>query len=126
MVNISRDIITDSETLGRCYVPLKFFQRDENILKLLVKDRRPDKIDNALLKSLAEQILNVADDLANKAIVGINSLPVDNQRGILTALEIYQGIGKAIRSQNSYERRTRLGKIEKAFIFFKCMYICRV
>lgn len=126
MVNISRDIITDSETLGRCYVPINFFNGDESILKYLVSERRPDKIDNAKLKSFAEQILNVADDLAQKAIVGVNSLPADNQRGILTALEIYQGIGKAIRSNSSYERRTRLGKVEKAFIFFKCMYICKL
>lgn len=126
MVNISRDIITDSETLGRCYVPTKFFHGDETILKYLVNERRPDKIENAQLKLFAEQILNVADDLARKAIIGVHSLPVDNQRGILTALEIYQGIGKAIRNNNCYERRTRLGRIEKAFIFLKCMYISKL
>lgn len=126
MVNISRDIITDSETLGRCYVPTKFFHDDQQILNYLIEQRRPDKIDNAQLKLLAEKILNLADDLAQNSIVGVNSLPVDNQRGILTALEIYQGIGKAIRSNDSYERRTRLGKIEKAVIFFKCMYIWRL
>lgn len=124
MVNISRDIITDSETLGRCYVPLNFFQGKE--FEYLVKDRSPGKIENAALKTYAERILNVADDLARESIIGIKSLPADNQRGILTALEIYQGIGKAIRNSSVYERRTRLGGIAKACIIFKCMYITNV
>lgn len=124
MVNISRDIITDSETLGRCYVPLDFIERNE--LQYLVDERRPDKIRNTQLKKYAEQILNIADDLAAKAIVGVNSLPTDHQRGILTALQIYRGIGKAIRRSAVYERRTRLSKLAKARIFLTCMYICKL
>lgn len=124
MVNISRDIITDSETLGRCYVPLNFIESSE--LTYLVNERRPDKIHNTNLKKYAEQILNISDDLAANAIIGISSLPADHQRGILTALQIYQGIGKAIRRSAVYERRTRLSKIAKAKIFFKCMYVCKL
>lgn len=124
MVNISRDIITDSETLGRCYVPLNFIEDGE--IKYLVHERCPGKIDNLRLKLYAEKILTLADGLARKALVGVKSLPVDNQRGILTALEIYQGIGKAIRNSDVYERRTRLGTLAKVFIFFKCMYICKL
>lgn len=124
MCNISRDIITDSETLGRCYVPANYFSKDE--LSILVDQRKPDLIPNKQLKHYAEKMLNIADQLAGDAMFAINLLPPECQRAVLGALEIYQGIGKTIRSNPIYERRTVLGKWSKLKIILQCMYTTKI
>lgn len=85
-------------------------------------ERNPNKIPNAQLKQFAEKMLDIADNLANEATGAINLLPSECQRAVLSALEIYQGIGKLIRSNSHYERRTYLPKFDKIRIVFKCMY----
>lgn len=105
---------------GRCYIPNNYFKSDE--LKYLVDERTPHKIPNAQLKMFAEKMLDLADDLANEATGAINLLPTDCQRAVLTALEIYQGIGRLIRSNSQYARRTYLPKFDKICIGIKCMY----
>lgn len=67
-------------------------------------------------------MLDIADNLANEATHAINLLPSESQRAVLSALEIYQGIGKLIRANEHYERRTFLSKFEKLRIVLKCMY----
>lgn len=122
--NISRDIIIDSETLGRCYIPHTYLTKDE--LKCLLVDRAPNKIPNAQLKQYAEQMLDIADGFANDAIHAINLLPNECQRAVLSALEVYQGIGRMIRSNPTYERRTSLTKWAKIRIVLRCMYVSNV
>lgn len=68
-------------------------------------------------------MLDVADKLADESTFAINLLPCECQRAVLSALEIYQGIGKLIRANTHYERRTFLSKIEKIRIGIKCMYM---
>lgn len=106
--------------IGRCYIPNNYFKGDE--LKHLVNDRNPHHIPNRQLKRYAEKMLDIADNLANEATVSINLLPDECRRAVLSALEIYQGIGKLIRSNEHYERRTFLSKTEKIRIVLKCMY----
>lgn len=77
---------------------------------------------NVQLKQFAEKMLDIADNLANEATGAINSLPSECQRAVLSALEIYQGIGKLIRSNTHYQRRTFLPKMDKIRIVLKCMY----
>lgn len=88
----------------------------------MVDERSPNKIPNAQLKQFAEKMLDIADNLANEATGAINLLPNECQRAVLSALEIYQGIGKNIRKNSYYERRTFLRKIDKIRIVLKCMY----
>lgn len=120
LCNISRDIITDSETLGRCYIPNDYLKKDE--LKHLM-EKSPIKIPNNQLKIYSEKMLDIADNLAGEAIHAINLLPSECQRGVLSALEAYQGIGKLIRSNSQYKRRTALTKMNKILIVLKCMYV---
>lgn len=71
-------------------------------------------------------MLDIADNLADESIHAINLLPQECQRAVLSALEIYQGIGKLIRTNQHYERRTFLSKIEKIRIGMKCMYFTSI
>lgn len=123
-MNISRDIITDSQTLGRCYIPLEYF--DGNEFDVLAKQRNPFKIENSKLKKYAEKMLDLADKLANESVYSIALLPTQCQRPILSALEVYQGIGKVIRNRELYERRACLNTFRKLKIILKCMYFTDV
>lgn len=122
--NISRDIIIDSETLGRCYIPQTYLTKDE--LKCLLIDRAPHQIPNVQLKQYAEKMLDIADGFANDALHAINLLPYECQRAVLSALEVYQGIGRVIRTNPTYERRTSLTKWKKILIVLRCMYFTNV
>lgn len=95
-------------------------------LNHLVIERTPKKIPNSKLKKFAEKMLDIADKLADESTFAINLLPCECQRAVLSALEIYQGIGKLIRANAHYERRTFLSKIEKIRIGMKCMYFTSV
>lgn len=101
-------------------MPNNFFKGDE--FKYLVDERNPHKIPNVQLKKFAEKMLDIADNLANEATGAINLLPYECQRAVLSALEVYQGIGKRIRNNAHYERRTFIRKFEKICIVLKCMY----
>lgn len=101
-------------------MPNNYFKKDE--LKHLVTDRNPNKIPNRDLKRFAEKMLDIADNLANEGTHAINLLPTECQRAVLSALEIYQGIGRLIRNNKHYERRTFITKWEKIYIVLKCMY----
>lgn len=102
-------------------MPSNYFEDAE--LNYLVIERAPNKIPNSKLKKFAEKMLDIADKLADESTFAINLLPCECQRAVLSALEIYQGIGKLIRANTHYERRTFLSKIEKIRIGIKCMYM---
>lgn len=92
----------------------------------MVVERTPNKIPNKQLKKYAEKMLDIADNLADEATGAITLLPSGCQHAVLSALEIYQGIGKLIRSNTHYERRTFLTKFEKVRIVLKCMYFTSI
>lgn len=71
-------------------------------------------------------MLDVADKLTNDAIHAINYLPVECQRAVLGALEIYQGIGRTIRSNPIYIRRTTASKWTKLKTILKCIYFTNI
>lgn len=105
-------------------MPASYFANDE--LSILVDQRKPNSIANKQLKRYAEKMLDIADQLASDATFAINLLPAECQRAVLGALEIYQGIGKTIRSNPNYERRTVLGKWAKLRIVLQCMYTAKI
>lgn len=123
-MNISRDIITDSETLGRCYIPLEYF--DGNEFDILTKERNPYKIENILLKKYAEKMLNMADKLSKQSINLLPSLPKDCRRPCLALLELHQEIGEVIRKKESYVRCAHPGTLDKLKVIVKSMYFTNI
>lgn len=95
-------------------------------MNYLVAERNPNRIKNADLKKYAERMLDIADNLADESSQAINLLPLECQRAVLSALEIYQGIGKLIRTNQHYERRAYLTKFKKICIGFNCMYLTSI
>ncbi|XP_031631815.1 bifunctional lycopene cyclase/phytoene synthase-like [Contarinia nasturtii] len=124
IIHMSRDIIVDSEELGRCYIPKIYLKADE--WNLLVNERKPHKIPNAKLKQFAEKMLDVADNLCENDNTGIKLLPTECQRTVLAVLEIYKAIGKRIRTNPHFEIKTFLSKFEPIYIILKCLYFTKM
>lgn len=119
--NISRDIIIDSEELGRCYVPESYLTANER--ELLTVHRTPNDLPNQKLRSYAIKLLDLADSLTNEAIHAVNLLPRECQRAVLGALQIYRGIGNTIRQNDVYPRRTVATKWTKLKTILSCVYL---
>ncbi|RUS30064.1 phytoene synthase [Jimgerdemannia flammicorona] len=122
LVNISRDIITDSTTLGRCYVPLTYFSSADKDYASLTRERKPLSVGEDQLRGFAIRMLYLADNLSKSASEGIAYLPAEVQRGAKAAAEVYQGIGAVVRRTSGYQQRARMSMTGRAWIAFKCLY----
>ncbi|XP_053214576.1 uncharacterized protein LOC128397835 [Panonychus citri] len=122
IVNIARDIVTDSVTLGRCYVPTNYMDCPEKELKLLKVDRNPWSLGQDKLKDYALKMLNLADDYATTALNGIPLLPNEVQAPVLVTTQIYRMIGVQIATQSGYLERVYVSKVKKLIIALTCMY----
>lgn len=114
----------DSEELGRCYIPICYLSANER--EILTVQRKPYDIPNDKLRAYAIKMLNLADNLTNDAIHAVVLLPSECQRAVLGALQIYRGIGKTIRENSIYERRTIVSKWTKLKTILNCIYFTNI
>lgn len=127
LTNITRDIVSDSENLGRCYVATEFFKEadmdPEEVLKDLTERRQPWNLGETKLRQLSLQILDYADTYKKEGLKGIGLLPEGARRPIMVATEIYGYIGTVIRRNSKYVRRAHASTFTKLRVLFKCMYL---
>ncbi|XP_074594288.1 uncharacterized protein LOC141849730 [Brevipalpus obovatus] len=122
IVNISRDIVTDSLTMGRCYVPSIYFEDREKELKVLREKRDPWTLGEKKLKSYAIRMLDLADKYASQALRGVPMLPSEVQAPVLATTEIYRMIGGLIAKYPGYNKRAFVSKPKKILVALTCMY----
>jgi len=122
IINISRDIVTDSETLGRCYVPAEYMSDRAAELKTLCADRDPWTLGAAKLKGYASRMIGLADGYRLDALVGIRCLPYEVRGPVLVATDIYRGVASAIQASPTYPRRASLGKWDKIRVGISSLY----
>lgn len=121
-MNIARDIVTDSKTLGRCYVPSEYMENAKNELKILKIDRDPWSLGQDRLRKYALRLIDLADSYADKALKGVSMLPSEVQGPVLATTEIYRMIGVFISKNPGYPERAFVGKRKKILIALSCMY----
>ncbi|KAI8581712.1 hypothetical protein K450DRAFT_185497 [Umbelopsis ramanniana AG] len=121
LVNIARDIVTDSQTLGRCYIPLTYLQDPMMELDLL-NHGKARHISDGNLRRYALRILALADKLAVSGSRGIDLLPMEARRGVWAACQVYSGIGKKLREQHGYPSRAHLNTWERCWVALRCLY----
>ncbi|CEI98871.1 hypothetical protein RMCBS344292_12969 [Rhizopus microsporus] len=122
LINIARDIIADS-LVGRCYVPLQYMPHPpQAIYQLLKFARNPMQVGEGTLKSFAIRILNLADQISDKAQRGIDGLPEEVQDSIRAAFEIYTAIGPALRNDPGFPIRAKVPKRQQQWIALRCIY----
>jgi 15-cis-phytoene synthase/lycopene beta-cyclase len=121
LVNIARDIVTDSQSLGRCYVPLTYLQDPMSELVLL-KNGKARTISDGNLRKYALRILALADKLANSGSRGIDALPMEVRRGVWAACQVYSSIGRKLRTEHGYPSRAHLNRWERCWVALRCLY----
>ncbi|KAJ2955545.1 hypothetical protein NQZ79_g8474 [Umbelopsis isabellina] len=121
LVNIARDIVTDSQTLGRCYVPVTYLTSPTQELELL-KTGKARHIRDGNLRTYALRILALADKLSNSGSRGIDALPMEVRNGVRAACQVYSSIGIKIRTAQGYPLRAHLNTWERGWVALRCLY----
>lgn len=121
-MNIARDIVTDSETLGRCYVPTEYMDDEEEELRILCREKNPRSLGNKKLKKYSSRMIQLANRFQSESVNAIMCLPHEARGPVLAATEIYHGITSVIQSSQVYPTRASLSKWHKIFIGLNCLY----
>lgn len=122
-MNIARDIVTDGETLGRCYVPTEYFDNEEEEIRILCTEKNPRSLGDEKLKKYSTRVIQLADECRSESVDALRYLPLETRRAILAAIDIYRGNISAIKSSPTYPTRASLPKLYKMLIGFYSLYI---
>lgn len=122
-VNIARDIVIDSEKLGRCYIPTEFMDDEIEELRILCKEKNPRSLGNKKLQRYAKTLIKIADKHQFEAVDAIKCLPRELRPLILTSIEIYRGLIYCIQSCPSFPNKAKISKLHKSMIILKGLYI---
>lgn len=118
--NIARDIVTDSQELGRCYLPNVWLTETE-INKLQKGDAR-GLGENRLLE-LSHKLVAKADRIMVQANKGIDKLPSNCQGGVRAACNVYFAIGQTLKqNQYAYPVRAHVKSAGRAKIALLSVY----
>lgn len=122
-MNIARDIVTDSETLGRCYVPTEYLDNEEEEVRILCTEKNPRSLGDKKLKKYSTRMIQLADKYQTESVDALRCLPLETRSSILAAIDIYRGNISAIESSPIYPTRASLPKLHKILIGFYSLYI---
>lgn len=123
MVNIARDIVIDSETLGRCYVPTEYMDDEEEEVRILCTDKKPRSLGDKKLMKYSNRMIKLANYHQSKSVGAIRWLPHETRGSVLAATDIYRGLTSSIQSSSTYPNRASLSKWKKMLIGFYALYI---
>ncbi|KAI9300497.1 Lycopene beta-cyclase [Cunninghamella echinulata] len=117
--NIARDIVTDSQQLGRCYIPLTWLKNNE---LELIKTRQARRLGDTRLKEWALKLIQEAELCQVRASRGILNLPKNCQGGVRAACAVYCGIGQALKLADGYPTRAHVKGFCRALIALSSVY----
>lgn len=120
LTNIARDIVTDSQELGRCYLPNEWLSNHE--LDLISKGKVRD-IGEPRLLELSKRLIFDADRIMVIANEGIDKLPPHCQGGVRAACNVYAAIGDVIKAENkTYPTRAHIKSLGRSKIALLSVY----
>lgn len=122
-MNIARDIVTDSETLGRCYVPTEYMDDEKEEVRILRDEKKPRSLGDKKLRKYSLRMIQLANKFQIESVKAIRCLPHETRGSVLAATEIYRGLTSAIQSSSTYPTRACLSKWDKILIGFYSLYI---
>lgn len=122
IVNISRDIVTDSENLSRCYVPIEYMEDKNEETKILCNDRDPWSLGGKKLKKYAMRMIKLANRYQLESLEGIRHLPYEARGPVLVATDIYRGMAAAVEASPTYPKRASLSKWDKILVGTNSLY----
>lgn len=123
LVNIARDIVTDSETLGRCYVPTEYMDDEDEEVRIICHEKKPRSLGDKKLKKYSSRLIKLANKQQLESVDAIRCLPYEIRGSVLATTDIYQGLVSAIVSSPTYPTRASLSKWNKIIIGLYSLYI---
>lgn len=121
--NIARDIVTDSQELGRCYLPKEWLSVEETDL---IGQGKARQLGDKRLLELSMKLINDADRIMLTANKGIDRLPKNSQGGVRAACNVYAAIGEALKLETvRYPTRAHikgLGRMKIALLSVYDLY----
>lgn len=97
-VNIARDLVIDSEMLGRCYFPTEYMDDEIKEVRLLCKEKNPRSLGNKKLQRYANMLIKLLNKHQLESVDAIKRLPRELRGSILTSIEVYRGFIYSIQS----------------------------
>lgn len=123
LVNIARDIVTDSETLGRCYIPTEYMDDEEEEVRILCHEKQPRSLGDKKLKKYSTRLIHLSNKHQLDSLAAIRCLPYVTRGSVLATTDIYRGLVSAIESSPTYPTRASLSKWNKIAIGLYSLYI---
>jgi 15-cis-phytoene synthase/lycopene beta-cyclase len=117
--NIARDIVTDSQEAGRCYLPSVWLTETET---LQIQKGNARGLDETRLLELSHKLIDEADRIMIIAKEGIAKLPNNCQGGVRAACYVYTTIGKTLKQCCSYPTRAHVKSARRAKIALLSVY----
>jgi phytoene synthase len=116
LTNISRDVLEDAK-MGRRYVPASWV--DLSAAEIAEADT---SCHNAVAKGV-EQLLDLAEDYYQSALLGIQLLPFRSRFSINVALRVYRQIGWVLRRRKLrwWQGRVYVNNAEKALLSLRSL-----
>lgn len=123
-INISRDIVSDSVTVGRVYIPTDYMEDPENDLRIMGKEKNARALGDEKLRRYISRLMQLADNEYSEALKCIEYMPSEVKFQYLACSEIFQqGYINAIhRTSPTALSKPAARKLDKLWIAIKALY----
>lgn len=88
-INICRDIVSDSVSIGRVYVPTDFMEDPENELRIMGKEKNARALDDEKLKGYISKFLKMADKEYSDSLKCIEYFPCEVRAQFLAVSDVF-------------------------------------
>lgn len=97
-MNVACNIVTDSETLGRCYVPTEYMDDKEEEIRILCDNKKPRSLGDKKLIKYFSKIINFAARSRIESLSDIECLPYETRGPVLATIVIGRRVFSDIQS----------------------------
>lgn len=122
-MNIARDIIYDSITVGRTYIPTSFLDDEEMELKILCDKKDARSLGENKIRKYSSRLIQLYYKYQPETLDLFNWLPHDIRGGVIAFYYIYLGHIAAFRSSSTYPTKASISKWKKYAILLNSIYI---
>jgi len=123
-VNIARDLVFDSESWGRVYLPTDYMEDKENDLRILRQEKNPRALGNDKLNRYADKMNELCEKHLKESIDIIKRMPIEIRGLLLTSIEIYRAIYYCtIKSSKIFPNKAKLTRSDRCKILFRVLYV---
>lgn len=122
-MNLGRDIVVDSQTLGRCYVPTDWLEDEKNEIQVLCVDKNPRSLGDEKIMKYSSIMLELANRHLTGSIDVVRLLPYDTRISVLVLVDVFWGVASAIQSSSNYPTRALPSTSDNILLGLYTLYV---